>query len=44
MRRRKSGLVLLIILLVVGFNYVLMTNKPMTEIINVKPESVNILS
>lgn len=36
MRRRKSVLVLLIILLVVGINYVLMTSKPMTEIINAK--------
>jgi tetratricopeptide (TPR) repeat protein len=36
MRRKKSVLVLLIILLVVGINYVLMTNRPLTEIINVK--------
>lgn len=36
MRRRKSVLALLILLLVVGINYVLMTNKPLTEIINVK--------
>ncbi len=36
MRKRKNVLVLLIILLVVGINYVLMTNKPVTEIINVK--------
>lgn len=36
MRRRKTILVLLIILLVVGINYVLMTNRPLTEIINAK--------
>lgn len=46
MKRRKSVLTLLIILLVVGINYALMTNKPLTEIINVKDYwlGINIIS